>query len=60
MAGTPYVLPRYLRPLLDKIDRGDIDPSYIITHRMTLANAPQGYKTFWEKNDSCVKVVMTP
>ena len=51
---------RYLRPLLDHIVKGDIDPSGIITHRLKLADAPQGYAMFKEKNDNCVKVVMTP
>ena len=51
---------RYLRPLLDRIDGGDIDPSYIITHRLKLDEAAQGYETFKHKRDDCVKVVLTP
>ncbi len=51
---------RYLRPLLDRIDSGDIDPSYIITHRLKLDEAAQGYETFKHKRDHCVKVVLTP
>ena len=51
---------RYLRPLLEKIDGGDIDPSYIITHRMDLQSAADGYKMFHGKHDNCVKIVMKP
>lgn len=51
---------RYLRPLLSRIENNEIDPSYIITHRMTLDNAPEGYKTFLAKNDNCIKIVMKP
>jgi threonine dehydrogenase-like Zn-dependent dehydrogenase len=50
---------RYMRPLLDRIERGEIDPSFVITHRMTLDEAPQGYKTFLGKEDSCMKVVLS-
>lgn len=51
---------RYLQPLLDLVVEGKIDPSFIITHRVKLAEAPEAYKTFNEKNDECIKVVMTP
>ncbi len=51
---------RYLRPLLDRIEQGDIDPSFIITHRMKLSDAPHGYDIFTAKQDECLKVVMTP
>ena len=51
---------RYMPRLLDHIERGDIDPSFIITHRVALDDAPEMYQTFREKEDSCVKVVMTP
>ena len=51
---------RYLRPLLRRIENGDIDPSFIVTHRMSLDDAPDGYETFKNKQDECVKVVMTP
>jgi threonine dehydrogenase-like Zn-dependent dehydrogenase len=50
---------RYLRPLLEHIERGDIDPSFVITHRMKLDDAPAGYDTFMHKQDGCMKVVMT-
>jgi threonine dehydrogenase-like Zn-dependent dehydrogenase len=51
---------RYLRPLLEKIEKEEIDPSKIITHRVKLIEAPQAYKHFNEKTDSCIKVIMTP
>jgi threonine dehydrogenase-like Zn-dependent dehydrogenase len=49
---------RYLRPLLERIERGELDPSFVITHRMTLDEAPNGYDTFLNKRDECVKVVL--
>ena len=51
---------RYMRPLLERIERGDIDPTFIITHRVALEEAPEMYRTFREKQDACIKVVMTP
>jgi threonine dehydrogenase-like Zn-dependent dehydrogenase len=51
---------RYLRPLLERVEKGDIDPSFIVTHRMSLDDAPTGYETFKNKQDECVKVVLTP
>ncbi|HLX28537.1 MAG TPA: zinc-dependent alcohol dehydrogenase [Casimicrobiaceae bacterium] len=51
---------RYMKPLLARIENGDIDPSFIITHRMRLDDAPDGYELFAKKQDDCVKVVLTP
>jgi threonine dehydrogenase-like Zn-dependent dehydrogenase len=51
---------RYLKPLLDHIQRGDIDPSFVITHRLPLEQAPQGYAMFLNKEDNCEKVVLKP
>ena len=51
---------RYMRPLLARIERGEIDPAGIITHRVGLDDAPQMYRTFREKEDDCIKVVMKP
>jgi threonine dehydrogenase-like Zn-dependent dehydrogenase len=51
---------RYMPKLLERIERGEIDPSGIITHRMTLDDAPAMYRTFRDKRDSCIKVVLTP
>jgi threonine dehydrogenase-like Zn-dependent dehydrogenase len=51
---------RYMRPLLERIERGEIDPTGIITHRVALEDAPQMYRTFRDKEDDCIKVVMKP
>ncbi|MBV9470159.1 MAG: glutathione-dependent formaldehyde dehydrogenase [Abitibacteriaceae bacterium] len=51
---------KYLPPLLEHIEKGDIDPSFIITHRLHLEDAPQAYETFKHKRDNCLKVVMKP
>ncbi len=51
---------RYLRPLLERVQKGEIDPSYIITHRLKLEDAPKGYDIFKNKKDNCIKVVLTP
>ena len=51
---------RYLKPLLERIENGDIDPSFVVTHRLELDQAPEGYETFKHKTDSCVKVVLKP
>ena len=49
---------KYMPPLLARIERGEIDPSFVITHRVTLDEAPEMYRTFREKDDDCIKVVM--
>ncbi len=51
---------RYLEPLLNKITAGEIDPSFVITHRVKLEDAPAMYKTFRDKEDGCIKVVLKP
>jgi threonine dehydrogenase-like Zn-dependent dehydrogenase len=51
---------RYLRPLLERIESGEIDPSFVITHKLGLDDAPLGYETFKHKEDDCVKVVLKP
>lgn len=51
---------RYLRPLLAKIEQGAIDPSFVITHRIKLEDAPEAYKSFRDKKDGCIKVVIKP
>jgi threonine dehydrogenase-like Zn-dependent dehydrogenase len=51
---------RYLKPLLEHIEQGRIDPSFIITHRAALSDAPAMYETFKHKTDDCLKVVLTP
>ena len=51
---------KYMPGLLERIERGEIDPSFIITHRVALDDAPEMYRTFREKQDGCIKVVMKP
>ena len=51
---------RYLDPLLERIEAGDIDPSFVITHEEPLENGPDLYETFRDKEDDCIKVVLTP
>jgi threonine dehydrogenase-like Zn-dependent dehydrogenase len=51
---------RYMRPLLERIQQGEIDPSFIITHRLPLSQAPRGYELFKHKRDDCLKVVLKP
>ncbi|WP_151632417.1 zinc-dependent alcohol dehydrogenase [Noviherbaspirillum aerium] len=51
---------RYMRPLLERIQKGEIDPAVIITHRMALDDAPHGYDIFCNKQDECIKIVMKP
>jgi threonine dehydrogenase-like Zn-dependent dehydrogenase len=51
---------RYMRPLLDRIERGELDPTRVITHRLPLAEAPHGYDIFKNKADGCEKVVLKP
>ena len=51
---------RYMKPLLERVQRGEIDPSFVITHRLSLNEAPKGYDMFNNKDDDCVKVVLKP
>lgn len=51
---------RYLRPLLDMIEQGKIDPSFIVTHHVPLEQAPEAYELFKKKQDGCIKVVLKP
>jgi threonine dehydrogenase-like Zn-dependent dehydrogenase len=51
---------RYMRPLLERIERGEIDASSVITHRLPLADVARGYEIFVNKEDNCEKVVLTP
>jgi threonine dehydrogenase-like Zn-dependent dehydrogenase len=50
---------KYMKPLLERIERGDIDPTFVITHRMRLDEAPRGYKMFNDKVDGCEKIVLS-
>ena len=51
---------KYMRLLLERIRRGDIDPSFVISHQVRLDDAPDAYRMFREKVDDCMKVVMKP
>jgi threonine dehydrogenase-like Zn-dependent dehydrogenase len=44
----------YLAPLLERIEKGELDPSFVITHRMRLSEAPEAYKKFRDKDDGCI------
>jgi threonine dehydrogenase-like Zn-dependent dehydrogenase len=50
----------YMRPLLDRVEKGQIDPSYIISHRITLDEAPEMYKVWRDKKDKVTKIVIDP
>ena len=58
MAQTP--VQHYLPKLLERIENGEIDPSFVITHRAPLEDGPELYKTFRDKKDGCIKVVLKP
>jgi threonine dehydrogenase-like Zn-dependent dehydrogenase len=58
MAQTP--VQRYLPILMERIEKGKIDPSFVITHRASLDDGPNLYKTFRDKKDGCIKVVLRP
>jgi threonine dehydrogenase-like Zn-dependent dehydrogenase len=51
---------RYLPALLDRVKKGDIDPSFVITHTLPLEQAPHGYEIFKHKKDKCIKIVLKP
>jgi threonine dehydrogenase-like Zn-dependent dehydrogenase len=51
---------KYMRPLLKRIEKGEIDPTVIITHSLSLDDAPDAYRMFAEKTDNCTKVVLHP
>jgi threonine dehydrogenase-like Zn-dependent dehydrogenase len=58
MAQTP--VQRYLPTLMVRIEQGEIDPSFVITHRAPLQDGPELYKIFRHKQDGCIKVVLKP
>lgn len=51
---------RWTDDLLNRIQEGQIDPSFVITHSVSLEEGPEMYKTFRDKHDGCVKVVLKP
>ena len=58
MAQTP--VQHYLPQLLERIQKGEIDPSFVITHRMRLEDAAEGFAMFLKKEDECIKIVLKP
>ena len=50
---------RYMQPLLERIQKGELDPTFVITHRMRLEDAPEGYQIFNDKMDHCEKIVLS-
>ena len=58
MAQTP--VQHYLPKLLERVENGEIDPSFVITHHAPLEQGPELYKTFRDKKDGCIKVVLKP
>lgn len=50
----------YLHPLLSMVEEKKIDPSFVMTHRVPLTEAPEAYAMFTEKKDGCIKVVLDP
>ncbi len=57
--GQTHML-RYMKPLLERVQRGEIDPSFVITHRVAMEDIPEMYDVFRDKEDQCIKVVCDP
>ena len=51
---------RYMQPLLERVERGEIDPSFVISHRVPIDRAPEMYGIFRDKKEHCTKVVLDP
>jgi len=51
---------RFMKPLLERVERGEIDPSFVISHRVPIDDAPKMYQVFRDKLDNCTKVVLDP
>jgi threonine dehydrogenase-like Zn-dependent dehydrogenase len=51
---------KYMQMLLDKVLKGELDPSFVVTHQLPLAEAKNGYEMFKHKEDKCIKVVLKP
>lgn len=60
MAGGQCDVQRFLPELLERVLNGDFDTTSLISHRLTLEDAPDAYRMFCNKEDACTKVVMTP
>jgi threonine dehydrogenase-like Zn-dependent dehydrogenase len=57
--GQTYMM-RYMQPLLERIENGEIDPSFVISHKLPIEKAPEAYRMFRDKQDHCTKVVLKP
>jgi threonine dehydrogenase-like Zn-dependent dehydrogenase len=57
--GQTHML-RYMKPLLERVQRNEIDPSFLITHRISMEEIPEMYEVFRDKEDECIKVVIDP
>ena len=51
---------RYMPRMLEHVQQGELDPSFLVTHRLSLEDAPRGYEMFKNKEDGCVRAVFTP
>jgi threonine dehydrogenase-like Zn-dependent dehydrogenase len=60
LKGGQTHVPKYHHQLLSRIESGEIDPSFVVTHRLPLKDGPEAYKTFRDKKDGCIKVVLKP
>jgi len=60
LRGGQCHVQRYMTPLLERIVKGEVDPSFVITHRLPLDDAPRGFAMFGHKTDECLKVVLKP
>jgi threonine dehydrogenase-like Zn-dependent dehydrogenase len=49
-----------MKPLLDRIQDGELDPSFVVTHRVPLDEAPSAYQMFRDREQGCIKVVLKP
>jgi threonine dehydrogenase-like Zn-dependent dehydrogenase len=49
-----------MKPLLELIEQGRVDPTFVITHHLPLESAPEGYRMFRDKEDECIKIVLKP
>ncbi len=58
--NAPKEVPVHREEIYERIKKGEIDPSFVITHRLGLDHAPDAYETFKHKQDNCVKVVLKP
>jgi threonine dehydrogenase-like Zn-dependent dehydrogenase len=57
--GQTHV-PRFHEELLRRVESGEIDPSFVVTHKVPIDKGPEMYKTFRDKEDGCIKVVLKP